>query len=167
MLIMSVLWSIAEAVSSGSWPILFHVLKLNVTIWLVLLCFDYFCFNLISASDLSNTEARAPTSAGRTPFLPVRRAMAFGHVVWVWIIVIFWWLGFILIRRSHSKRGSAVVPWLKSLILAFVPWDLSAQYLVRHAVDPSFRSSICASTTLLPMAFDIYLEKSLPPPCLY
>ena len=32
---------------------------------------------LSSVADFSNTEARAPTSAGRAPFLPARRAMRF------------------------------------------------------------------------------------------
>ena len=68
--IVSTLWSIAEAVSSGSWPILFKVLTLNVTICIVLLHFSNFCFSLSSVADFSNTGARAPTSAGRALFYP-------------------------------------------------------------------------------------------------
>ena len=44
--------SIAEAVSSGSWPILFKVLTLNVAIFIVLLHICNFCFCLSSVADL-------------------------------------------------------------------------------------------------------------------
>ena len=64
----------ADAVSSGSRPILFKVLTLNVTICIVCLHLNNFC--LSSVADFSNTEA--PTSAG---FLPARRVMQFGYVV--------------------------------------------------------------------------------------
>ena len=68
--------SSADAISSGSCPILFKVLTLNVAICSVCLHFSSFdC--LSSVADFSNTEARAPTSAGRAPFLPARRAMRF------------------------------------------------------------------------------------------
>ena len=66
--IMSMLWSIAKGVRSGSWPILFKVLTLNVAIFIVLLHFSNFCFSLSSEADFSNTWAWAPTSAGRTSF---------------------------------------------------------------------------------------------------
>ena len=92
MQIMSILCSTAYAVSSGSWPILFRVLTLNVTICIVCLDFSSFCLSLSSVADFSNTEARAPTSAGRAPFLPARRAMRFMCMVWVWVMVIFRWL---------------------------------------------------------------------------
>ena len=88
--IMSMLWFIADAVSSGSCPIFFKVLTLNVTICIMRLHFSNFC--LSSAADFSNTEARIPTSAGRTPFLPARRTMQFGQEVWVWVMIIFRWL---------------------------------------------------------------------------
>ena len=90
MQIMSILCSTADAVSSGRWPILFRVLTLNVAICIVCLHFSSFC--LSSVADFSNTEARAPTSAGRVPFLPVRRAMRFMYGVWLWVMVIFRWL---------------------------------------------------------------------------
>ena len=63
------LCSTADAVSSGSCPILFKVLTLNVAICIVCLYFRNFCC-LTSVADFSNTEARAPTSAGRAPLLP-------------------------------------------------------------------------------------------------
>ena len=77
---MSIFCSRADVVSSGSCPILFKVLTLNVAICIVCLRFSNFCY-LSSVADFSNTEARAPTSAGRAPFLPVRKAMRFIHVV--------------------------------------------------------------------------------------
>ena len=65
--IMSILCSLADAISSGSCPILFKVLTLNVAICSVCLHFSSFdC--LSSVADFSNTEARAPTSAGCAPF---------------------------------------------------------------------------------------------------
>ena len=65
--IMSILCSSADAISSGSCSILFKVLTLNVAICSDCLHFSSFdC--LSSVADFSNTEARAPTSAGRTPF---------------------------------------------------------------------------------------------------
>ena len=64
--IMSILCSTADAISSGSCPILFKVLMLNVAICSVCLHFSSFD-RLSSVADFSNTEARAPTSAGRAP----------------------------------------------------------------------------------------------------
>ena len=82
---MSILCSTADVISSGSCPILFKVLMLNVAICSI--CLDFSSFDrLSSVADFSNTEARAPTSAGRAPFLPARRAMRFqflpgrGHI---------------------------------------------------------------------------------------
>ena len=89
--IMSVLCSTADTVSSGSWPILFRVLTLNVAICIVCLHFNSFCC-LSSVADFSNIKAKAPTSAGRAHFLPALRAMRFMYVVWVWVMVIFRWL---------------------------------------------------------------------------
>ena len=48
MQIMSILCSTADAVSSGSWPILFRVLTLNVAICIVCLHFSSFLFELCS-----------------------------------------------------------------------------------------------------------------------
>ena len=58
----------ADAVTSGSCPILFKVLTLNVAICVVHLHISN--FYLTSVADVSNTEARAPTSAGCAFFLP-------------------------------------------------------------------------------------------------
>ena len=55
-----------DAISSGRCPILFKVLTLNIAISSVCLHFS-FC-RLSSVADFSNTEARAPISAGRAPF---------------------------------------------------------------------------------------------------
>ena len=46
--IMPMLWSIAETISSSSWPILFKILTLNVTICIALLNLGIFCFSLSS-----------------------------------------------------------------------------------------------------------------------
>ena len=59
---------------------LLKVLTLSVAISIVCLHFRCFCF-LSSVADFSNTEATAPTSAGRVPFLPGRIALRFIHVV--------------------------------------------------------------------------------------
>ena len=150
--IMSMLWSIT-AVRSGSWPILFKVLTLNVTICIALLHFSNFCFSLSCVTDFSNTEARAPTSAGPGPFLTARRAMRLGQVVWVWVRVIFRKLCFYS-HKSHPSRWVAVVPRSNSLILAVVPWDSYAQNLVSHCIDPSLGLSTFTSTMLLPMALE-------------
>ena len=96
--IMSILCSMADAISSGSCPILFKVLTLNVAICRVCLRFSSFC-RLSSVADFSNSEARAPTSAGHAPFLPARRAMRFVNVVWVGIMVIFRWLFYSLLLK--------------------------------------------------------------------
>ena len=82
--IMSLLWSIVDAVSSGNCPVLFKVLTLNVAICIVRLHFCKFCFSLSSVADFSYTEARTSTSAGRAPFLTARRAMLLGQVGWVY-----------------------------------------------------------------------------------
>ena len=58
MQIMSILCYTADAISSGSWPILFRVLTLNVAICIVCLHFSSFCLSLGSVADFSNTEAR-------------------------------------------------------------------------------------------------------------
>ena len=76
---MSILCSTADAISSGSCPILFKVLTLNVAICSVCLHFSSFC-RLSSVADFSNTEARAPTSAGRAPFCVCGLSMGHGYL---------------------------------------------------------------------------------------
>ena len=132
MQIMSILYPTADAVSSGSWPILFRVLTLNVAICIVCSHFSSFC--LSSVADFSNTEARASTSAGRAPFLPTRRAMRFmlcclsvGHSYLSMAV-------FILIYRSHSYRWAAVVPQSKLTILSVKPQDSHVQDKFRRCV---------------------------------
>ena len=66
--IMSILCSTADAVSSGSWPILFRVLRLNVAICIVCLHFSSFC--LSSVADFSNTEARVQPQQDAPLFYP-------------------------------------------------------------------------------------------------
>ena len=79
--IMSVLCSTADAVSSGSLPILFKVQTLNVAMCIVCLHFSSFCC-LSSVADFSNTEARAPTSAGRAPPFFYPREERCGLCMW-------------------------------------------------------------------------------------
>ena len=55
-------------VSSGSCPIFFKVLTLNVAICIIHWHFSNFYLN--SVADFLNTEARAPASAGCVPFYP-------------------------------------------------------------------------------------------------
>ena len=75
---MSMLWSIADALPSGRWPILRKVLTLSVTIYTVLLHLSNFCFSLNSAADFSNTWVRAPISAGGALFFTGAK----GNAVW-------------------------------------------------------------------------------------
>ena len=82
--------------------------------------------------------------------------------VWVWDMLIFWWLGFILVHRSQPKTWAAVVPRSNYLILAVDLRDSSAQYLVRRAVDTSLGLSVFTSTILLPMASVVYLGNKKP-----
>ena len=110
MQIMFILYSTADAVTSGSWPILFRVLTLNIAICIVCLHFSSFCLSLSSVADFSNTEARAPTSAGRAPFFTRAKSnavyvcgLSVGHGYLAMAM-------FILIYRSHSYRWAAVVP---------------------------------------------------------
>ena len=123
MQIISILCSSADAISSGSCPILFKVLTLNVAICSVCLHFSSFdC--LSSVADFSNTEARAPTSAGRAPFLPARRARC-GLCKWFecgswlsWFELIKWnylfwlknilWSQYALLRSKTPPRVSRI-----------------------------------------------------------
>ena len=84
--IMSMLWSIAEAVTSGNLPILFKVQTLNVTVCIVVFHFSKFCFSLSSVDDFSNTGARAPAWAGRTPFFTRPKS----DVVWTSGLSVSW-----------------------------------------------------------------------------
>ena len=111
----SMLWSIADAVSSGSWRILFKVLRLNDTICIVLLHFSSFCLCLSFVAEFSKTGTRAQPHQNAFLLLPVRRVMRFGRVVWVMINIR--WLLFNLNNRRHTKRWVVVVPSLNYLIL--------------------------------------------------
>ena len=65
---------------------------------------------------------------------------------------------FLFSAIEATNRWAAVVPRSNYLILAVVPWDSSAQHLVRHADYPSLDSSAITSTILLPMPFEVYLK---------
>ena len=102
--IMSMLWSISDAVSSGNCPILFEVLMLNVAIGIVCLHCSNFCFSLSSVANFSKTAARPPTSAGRSPFF--NRAKS--DSIWTGDLSVdhgnLSMAVFILIYRSHPCR---------------------------------------------------------------
>ena len=108
--IMSILCSMEDAVSSGSCPILFKVLTLNVATCTVCMHFSNFC-SLSSVADFSNTETRASTTAGRASFFTHAKSDA----VWTCgLSVSHGYLSmavFILIYRSHPYRWAAVVSW--------------------------------------------------------
>ena len=105
--IMSMLCSTDDAVSSGSCPTLFKVLTLNVTICIVCLHFSNVCC-LRSVADFSNTEVRAPTSAGRTPFFTRAKSDA---VFTCGLSVGHGYLSMaILIHRNQTYRWAVVVP---------------------------------------------------------
>ena len=129
--IMSILCTMADAVSSGSWPILFRVLTLNVAICIVCLHFSSFC--LSSVADFSNTEARAPTSAGRAPFLPARKHSQFLHYD----------LSFIQ-QRNHNqtlvKGNSIIFIWL------FI-WDNKNFDWCLHLGISSFQTAVSRDWT--------------------
>ena len=154
---MSMSWSIVDVVSSSCWPILFKVLILNVAICFVLLYLSNFHFYLSFVADHLNTGARAPTSAERTPFLPMWRAMQFEHVIWVRVMVIFQWLYFNLINRCHPKTelfdpgcwlvGSSTQhlgKWAVDLLLG-----LSTLLNIHHAASHGSQGITCEKKELL------------------
>ena len=141
---MSTLCSATDTVSSSRWSILFKDLMLNFAICICYLhwsnwsnwsnfCFCDWFFLTLGVS--------APTSAELTPCLPVWRAMQFGHVVGIRIMVIFQWLYFSLINRCHPYRWVVVVSWPKYLILAIDLWGSTAQQQVKCTIDPTLHSS--------------------------
>ena len=83
---MSILCSAADAVSSDNWFTLFKVLTLNVAMWIVFLHLSNFGLGLSSGTEFSKTlndSSKAPASAERTFCSSARRAMQFGHMVWI------------------------------------------------------------------------------------
>ena len=127
--IMSMLCSMADAVSSGSCPILFKVLTLNVAICIVCLHFSNCCC-LSSVADLSNT------SAGHAPFYPREERCG----LYMWFEYGFW-LSFDGCFYSHPWKPTL---WMSSscspielTILTVGSWDSYDQDQVRHCVRPS------------------------------
>ena len=68
MQIMSILCSTSDAISSGSWPILFRVLTLNVAICIVCLHFSSFCLSLSSVADFSKHWGQGSNLSRTRPF---------------------------------------------------------------------------------------------------
>ena len=109
MQIMSILCSTADAVSSGSWPILFRVLTLKVAICIVCLHFSSFC-SLSSVADFfehwgqdSNLSRTRPIFTRAKSDAVYVCGLSVGHGYLSMAV-------FILIYRSHSYRWAAVVP---------------------------------------------------------
>ena len=103
--IMSILYPTADAVSSGSWPILFKVLTLNVAICIVCLHFSSFCC-LSFVANFSNRTRHFFTRAKIDAVYVCGLSVGHGYLSMA---------VFILIYRSHSYRWAAVVPrsnWL-------------------------------------------------------
>ena len=107
--IMSILCSTADAVSSGSWPILFKILTSNVAICIVWLHFcNFLLFELCSwffehwgqGSNLSRTRPFFTRVKSDTIYVC---GLSVGHSYLSMAVFIF-------IYRSHSYRGAAVVP---------------------------------------------------------
>ena len=98
---MCMLCSTADAVSSGSCPILYKVLTLNVTICIVLLHLSKFCLCLSSVANFSNTGARALTSAERGLFF-------FTHADVGWLVGFYSICGVmvIVVGNGHGDTSS-------------------------------------------------------------
>ena len=143
---MPILFSATDAVSCSSWPILYKVLMLSVTMSTVHFGQSHFSWvlGLSSIADFSNTGVRAPTSAEHTHSFSPWMAKWFGYMVWIKVMVIFWWLYFFLINRCHFYRWIAVVSWLSHLILAIDLWGSFTQHQVKQAIG-----LILGSSTLL------------------
>ena len=140
---MSILCSVADALSPGNLFTLSKVLKLNVTLWTVFLHLSNFDLGLSSVADLSNPEVWAPTAAEHAFCLSARSTMRLGHMLWIRVIVTFvgcFFNFFVLLNNwCHPYEWVAVVSWLNSLILAVDPtMDSSALLHTHHASSYGF-----------------------------
>ena len=79
--------------------LLFKIVKLTVFLYLSLVCAQLLIF--------SKTGARAPTSAERIPLL-AWRAMQFGRMVWIRIMIIFRWPENGSIKNNYEKEKQLV-----------------------------------------------------------
>ena len=116
--IMSILCSPADAVSSGSCPILFKVLTLNVAICIV--CLHFCSFSCLSSvADFSNTEARSLISAGRAPpfFYP---RLLYGCTTWT------------LTKRLEKKLDGNYTKMLRAILNKSWWQDPTRQQLYGH-----------------------------------
>ena len=107
--IISILCSTADEVSSGSCPILFKVLTLNVAICIVCLNFSSFCC-LRSVADFFEHWGQGPNLSRTRPLFTRAKSdvvyvcgLSVGHGYLSMAV-------FILINRSHSYRWAARVP---------------------------------------------------------
>ena len=97
-------------------------------------------FGMNSVANFLNIGARAPILAEYASCWPAWREIQFGHLVWIWVMVIIHWL-FFLLTKHLSYRRVAVVSWINYLILVVDLRGSSIQYQVNHAIDPLSDSS--------------------------
>ena len=100
--IMSMLWSIAEAVSSDSYPILVKVITLNVTICIVLLHFSKFALFELCNWFFEHWGQGSNLSRTRSFFTHAK-----SDAVWTWVEHVMEnirWLCFIHMYRIQYKR---------------------------------------------------------------
>ena len=130
--IMSILCSTSDVVSSGSYPILFKVLTLNVAICILCLHFSNFCWlswffeHWGQGSNFSRTRLIFTCAKSDAVFTS---GLSVGHVYLSMAV-------FILIHRSQTYRWAAVVPRIELIILTIKPWDSYTQDQVRQSVRP-------------------------------
>ena len=143
--------SVADAIRSFNWPIIFKVLTLNVAIWTLFLHLSNFWFHmsLSSVADFSDPGAKVPTSEERVPSFPEWRAKQIRQMFWCRGMVVFC----LFFSQQHSYRWVAVVSFLSYLTLSVDLWISSTYHLLKFTVDPTLDSS-----TLL----HIYHTASLP-----
>ena len=134
--IMSILCSTADAVSSGSWPILSKVLTLNVAICIVCLHFSSFLLFELCSWFFKHWGQGSNLSRMCPPFLLAWRVMWFMYVVWVWVMVIFQWLFLFSSIEATLIDDSSSSP-IELMILSIEPQDSYVQDQVRHCVWPS------------------------------
>ena len=125
--IISILWSIAEAVSSGSWPILFKILTLSVAICIMRLYLSNLFLKFQLCSWFFKTYGQVSNFSRTHSFFTVAKndaVLRFGlcvsHGKLSMAVLLF------SSNRSHLNRWIAAVPWLilsRPLSVGFVHPD--------------------------------------------
>ena len=88
-----------------SWFIVFNVLMSKVAMLKVTLALNKYTLKNQQCFDTNflNTVVRAPIPADCPPSRPAWRAILFGHLVWIWVMVIFQWLFFLHLSSSTES----------------------------------------------------------------